>query len=70
MQVEGSRLYRVSAVAGLLDVSVATVYRAVESGALRALRVGTGKGALRVSGSAVAEYVQACEQAAAGGQVA
>ncbi len=66
MQVEGARLYRVRVVAGLLDVSVATVYRAVESGSLRALRVGMGKGALRVPGSAIAEYVQACERAAPG----
>ncbi len=70
MQAEGTRLYRVRAVAELLDVSVATVYRAVESGSLRALRVGTGKGAVRVPGSALTEYVQACERAAAGGRVA
>lgn len=70
MQGEGSRLYRVRAVAELLDVSAATVYRAIESGQLRALRIGVGRGAVRVPESAVAEYLQACEQAAAGGQVA
>lgn len=64
MQVERTRLYRVRAVAELLDVSVATVYRAVESRSLRALRIGTGGGAVRVPGSAIAEYVEACERGA------
>lgn len=70
MRVEGSGPYRVSEVAADLGTSVSTIYRAVKSGRLRALRFGTGKGAIRVPASAVAEYVQACEQAAAGGQVA
>lgn len=65
MPVEGSRLYRVKAVAEALDVSVATIYRAVESGALRAVRLGTGKGAVRIPGEAITEYITACELAAA-----
>jgi excisionase family DNA binding protein len=65
MQVEGTRLYRVRAVAEALDVSLATIYRAVESGALRAIRVGTGKGAVRIPEAAVDEYLTACESAAA-----
>ena len=65
MQVESTRLYRVRAVAESLDVSVATVYRAIESGALRAVRMGTGKGAVRIPGQAVREYVAACERTAA-----
>lgn len=65
MHVERTRLYRVRAVAELLDVSIATVYRAVRSGSLGALRIGTGGGAVRVPGSAVADYVDACERAAA-----
>lgn len=64
MEDQGSRMYRVRAVAEMLDVSVATIYRAIESGALPALKVGTGKGALRVPAEAVREYVRACEQAA------
>jgi excisionase family DNA binding protein len=65
MQVESTRLYRVRAVAEALDVSVATIYRAVESGALRAVRMGTGKGAVRIPGQAVRDYLAACESAAA-----
>jgi excisionase family DNA binding protein len=59
-----SRMYRVKAVAELLDVSVATIYRAIESGALRALKVGTGKGALRIPADAIEDYVNVCQQAA------
>ena len=65
MQVEPTRLYRVKSVAESLDVSVATIYRAVETGALRAVRVGTGKGAVRIPGQALADYMAACERAAA-----
>jgi excisionase family DNA binding protein len=65
MQVEGTRLYRVRAVAEALDVSLATIYRAVETGALRAIRLGTGKGAVRIPGEAVEDYLAACQSAAA-----
>jgi excisionase family DNA binding protein len=66
MQVEGTRLYRVKAVAQALDVSVNTIYRAVDSGALRAVRVGTGtgRGAVRIPGDAITAYMAACERAA------
>jgi excisionase family DNA binding protein len=64
MEDHGARMFRVKAVAEMLDVSVATIYRAIESGALPALKVGTGKGALRVPGSAVREYMRACQLAA------
>jgi excisionase family DNA binding protein len=65
MQVEGTRMYRVKEIAEGLDVSVATIYRAIESGVLPgALKVGTGSGALRIPGLAVQEYMRACEQAA------
>jgi excisionase family DNA binding protein len=65
MHVEGTQLYRVRTVATGLDVSVATIYRAVESGALRAIRIGTGKGAVRIFGDALIEYFAECERAAA-----
>ncbi|MEV0066672.1 helix-turn-helix domain-containing protein [Amycolatopsis sp. NPDC050768] len=65
MQVERTRLYRVKTVAESFDVSVATIYRAVESGALRAIRLGTGKGAVRIPGAAIENYLAACESAAA-----
>jgi excisionase family DNA binding protein len=61
MQVEATRLYRVKAVAELLDVSPATVYRAVESGRLGALRFGAGKGGLRIWGEALTAYLAACQ---------
>jgi excisionase family DNA binding protein len=64
MQVERTRLYRVRTVAEGFDVSVATIYRAVESGALRAIRLGTGKGAVRIPGEAIEDYLAACESAA------
>lgn len=60
MQVEVTRMYRVKAVANMLDVSLATIYRAVESGKLEAVRMGEGAGALRISGQAITNYVAAC----------
>lgn len=65
MQFEPTRWYRVRPVAEALDVSVATIYRAVESGDLRAVRIGQGKGAVRIPGDAAAAYIAACERAAA-----
>lgn len=64
MQVERTRLYRVRTVAEAFDVSVATIYRAVESGSLRAIRLGIGKGAVRIPGDAIEEYLALCEAAA------
>lgn len=65
MQTQATRMYRVRAVAEMLDVSPATIYRAIDSGALKALKVGTGKGALRIPAEAVSDYVQHCQAAAA-----
>jgi excisionase family DNA binding protein len=64
MQVERTRLYRVRDVAEHFDVSVATIYRAIESGQLAALKLGTGTGTFRVTGAAVAAYAEACVRAA------
>jgi excisionase family DNA binding protein len=64
MQIEDSRVYRVKAVADMLDVSVNTIYRAIESGALDAYKIGTGKGTLRIPGIAVKTYLSACGEAA------
>lgn len=64
MQFEPTRWYRVRPVAEALDVSVATIYRAVESGDLRAVRIGRGKGAVRIPGDAASAYIAACERAA------
>ena len=57
MQVDRTRMYRVSAVAEALDVSPSTVYRAIESGALEALRIGSS---LRVPGEALADWLAVC----------
>jgi excisionase family DNA binding protein len=61
MQVEAIGLYRVRAVAEMLDVHPATIYRAVESGALRAVRMGAGKGAVRIPRDAISAYLAACQ---------
>jgi excisionase family DNA binding protein len=68
MQVDGTRLYRVRAVARMLDVSVATIYRAIESGQLTALRIGIGQGAIRVPGEAVEEFTALCTRLALAGR--
>jgi excisionase family DNA binding protein len=64
MQSKGSRMYRVKAVAQMLDVSPATIYRAIESGQLKALKLGTGAGTLRIPEAALEAYMEACGQAA------
>jgi excisionase family DNA binding protein len=61
MQVEDTRMYRVGEVAEHFNVSVSTIYRAIESGQLDALRLGT---AVRVPGWAVLAYTDACYDAA------
>lgn len=64
MQVEATRMYRVKDVAGHFEVSVATIYRAIESGTLEALKLGSGRGTLRVSGASVLLYAATCAPAA------
>jgi excisionase family DNA binding protein len=64
MQPQVTRMYRVKAVAEMFDVSVATVYRAIESGRLAALRIGAGKGAVRIPEGALKPFVEACVAAA------
>ncbi|MCA1694559.1 MAG: helix-turn-helix domain-containing protein, partial [Actinobacteria bacterium] len=64
MQVERTRNYRVRDVAEHFDVSVATIYRAIESGQLDALKLGAGRGMVRVTGAAVLAYAESCMQAA------
>jgi excisionase family DNA binding protein len=48
--------FRVAQVAAMLDVHQATVYRDIEAGRLKALRVGSGKGALRILPDALDAY--------------
>jgi excisionase family DNA binding protein len=55
-------LYRVRAVAELVDVSRSTVYRAIECGQMDVLRIGK---AVRVPGTALAQWLISCGYAAA-----
>ena len=64
MQVERTRMYRVKEVAEHFEVSVATIYRAIESGQLAAVRLGSKRG-LRVPGTAVLAFAEACTSAPA-----
>ncbi|WP_238412611.1 helix-turn-helix domain-containing protein [Saccharothrix deserti] len=61
MQHEGTRMFRVKAVAEMFDVHPATIYRAIKSGELDALKVG---GSIRIPASSVEVYREACAQAA------
>ncbi len=67
MQVEGTRMYRVGEVAEHFSVSASTIYRAIESGQLEALKLGRGQGTVRVPGSAVLAYAATCGQGALNG---
>ena len=53
--------FRVAEVATLLDVHPATVYRDIDAGRLKALRVGSGKGALRILPDALDAYLALLE---------
>jgi len=55
-----TRVYRVKAVAEMFDVSVATIYRAIETGQLNALKLGTGRGTIRVPQSALEAFTRSC----------
>lgn len=64
MHDNATRLYRVRAVAEMFDVSVSTIYRAIELGQLEALRFGRGKGAVRIPATALDAFAEACSEAA------
>jgi hypothetical protein len=44
----------------MFDVSVATIYRAIEAGQLAALKIGSGKGAIRIPAPAVEAFASLC----------
>jgi len=52
---------RVAQVAAQLNVHRTTVYRAIESGDLAAVKFGQGRGGLRVSADALAAYLANAE---------
>lgn len=47
-----------------LRVAPSTIYRAIDAGELRALRVGHGKGTIRIPRPAWDDYLVRCEEAA------
>lgn len=58
MQVNGtSQMFRVKAVADILDVHISTVYRLIESKHLGSVRIGFGKGAIRIPAQALNDYL-------------
>jgi len=62
MQGEGTRVYRVRAVAEMFDVSPSTIYRAISAGRLEAYKI--GQGLLRVPEHALAVFTEECAEAA------
>ena len=64
MQGQGTRVYRVKAVAEMLDVHPATIYRAIADGRLDAYKIGSGRGALRVPSQALTAFLDECGEAA------
>jgi excisionase family DNA binding protein len=61
MQEQGTRFYRVKAVAERYDVSPATIYRAIQAGELDALKIG---GTLRIPDYALSAFESAGYEAA------
>lgn len=60
MHNEATRMFRVSAVAEMYDVSPNTIYRAIRAKQLEAFRIGTGKGAIRIPEQALHVFLKAC----------
>lgn len=60
MQHEGTRFYRVKAVAERYDVSVHTIYRAIKAGTLDAYKIG---GAIRIPERALGLFDEECAEA-------
>ncbi len=60
MQVNSTstQMFRVKAVAEVLDVHVSTVYRLIESKHLGSVRIGFGKGALRIPADSLNDYLR------------
>lgn len=54
-------MFKVRAVAERLSCSPATVYALIASGKLRHYRIGTGRGAIRVSEDQIAEFLSGAE---------
>jgi excisionase family DNA binding protein len=61
MQTEGTRMFRVKAVAEMFDVHPATIYRAIKAGELDAYKVG---GSIRIPEWSLRVFREACAEAA------
>jgi len=61
---EADEMLLVSEAAKQIRVAKSTIHRLIDAGVLRALRVGRGKGTIRIPKRAWAEYLAACEEAA------
>jgi excisionase family DNA binding protein len=61
---EAEEMLLVSEAANQIRVAKSTIHRLIDAGELRALRVGLGKGAIRIPRRAWLEYLEACEEAA------
>ena len=66
MQSQVTRMFRVKAVAEMFDVSVSTIYRAIEAGKLEAFKIGSGfaRGSVRIPEYALRTFEEACTEAA------
>lgn len=56
-QAHNRQPLRVKDIASALQVDKATVYREIQSGRLPAYRVGSGRGTIRISRTAFAQYL-------------
>lgn len=52
----GQRFFRVAEVAARFEIDETTVYRQIKAGRLKAIRIGSGRGTVRVPAAALAEY--------------
>lgn len=50
------RFFRVAEVAARFEIDETTIYRQIKAGRLKAIRIGAGRGTLRISAEALAEY--------------
>lgn len=60
MHTDTSIMHTVKHAAQKLNVSQSTVYALVSSGQLKCHRIGVGRGVIRISQSAIDDYLNAC----------
>jgi excisionase family DNA binding protein len=62
----GQTLFRVAEIAARLTVDKTTVYRQIKAGRLEAIRIGSGRGTVRVPAESLAKYEASITAAATG----